>query len=93
MYASEIIPLRTRNNDVASGVGTHWLSSFVIVYVTPIAIDNLGYKLYIIWAALNANYVLNLWLFYSETAWRNSEDVGDVFLKKCWDCKGLGVRG
>ena len=79
MYASEIMPLRTRNKGVALGVGSHWLSNFVIVYVTPQAIDNLGYKLYIIWAVLNASFVPITWLWYPETARRSLEDMDEVF--------------
>ena len=79
MYASEIMPLRTRNKGVALGVGSHWLSNFVVVYVTPGAIDNLGYQLYIIWAVLNASFVPITFFFYPETAQRSLEDMDRVF--------------
>ncbi|KAL8872782.1 MAG: hypothetical protein Q9174_001646 [Haloplaca sp. 1 TL-2023] len=82
MYASEIMPLRTRNKGVALGVGAHWLSNFVVVYVTPIAIENLGYQLYIIWACLNASFVPITWFFYPETARRSLEDMDEVFLNE-----------
>ena len=75
MYASEIMPLRTRNKGVALGVSTHWLSNFVVVYVTPQAIENLGYKLYIIWAVFNASFVPIVWFFYPEV----SEHTIDCF--------------
>ena len=80
MYASEIMPLRTRNKGVALGVSAHWLSNFVVVYVTPRAIENLGYQLYIIWAVLNASFVPITWFFYPETARRSLEDMDEVFL-------------
>ena len=82
MYASEIMPLRTRNKGVALGVSSHWLSNFVVVYVTPTAIDNLGYQLYIIWAVLNASFVPITWLFYPETARRSLEDMDEIFLNE-----------
>ncbi|KAL8961763.1 MAG: hypothetical protein Q9183_005260 [Haloplaca sp. 2 TL-2023] len=82
MYASEIMPLRTRNKGVALGVSCHWLSNFVVVYVTPIAIENLGYRLYIIWACLNASFVPITWFFYPETARRSLEDMDEVFLNE-----------
>lgn len=80
MYASEIMPLRTRNKGVALGVSFHWLSNFIVVYVTPQAINSLGYKLYLIWAALNASFVPITWLFYPETARRSLEDMDEVFM-------------
>ena len=79
MYASEIMPLRTRNKGVALGVSLHWLSNFVVDYITPRAISSLGYKLYLIWAALNASFVPITWLFYPETARRSLEDMDEVF--------------
>lgn len=79
MYASEIMPLRTRNKGVAFGAASHWLSNFVVVYVTPQAIHSLGYRLYIIWAVLNASFVPITWLFYPETARRSLEDMDAVF--------------
>ena len=82
MYASEIMPLRTRNKGVALGAASHWLSNFVIVYVTPQAIQSLGYRLYIIWALLNAVFVPITWLFYPETAGRSLEEMDAVFLNE-----------
>jgi len=82
MYASEIMPLRTRNKGVALGVCSHWLSNFVIVFITPRAINNLQYRLYIIWAVLNASFVPITWLFYPETARRSLEDMDEVFLNE-----------
>ncbi|KAI9806288.1 MAG: hypothetical protein M1825_006403 [Sarcosagium campestre] len=82
MYASEIMPLRTRNKGVALGVTSHWLSNFVVVYVTPMAIRNLSYRLYIIWAVLNASFVPITYFFYPETARRSLEDVDEIFMRE-----------
>ena len=76
------MPLRTRNKGVALGVSFHWLSNFIVVYITPQAINDLGYKLYLIWAALNASFVPITWLFYPETARRSLEDMDEVFLNE-----------
>lgn len=79
MYASEIMPLRTRNKGVALGVSSHWLSNAVVVWITPSAIRNLGWRLYVIWAVFNASFVPITWLFYPETARRSLEDLDEVF--------------
>ena len=73
------MPQRTRNKGVALSVGLHWLSNFIIVYGTPAAIDHLGFRLYIIWAVLNAGFVPITWLFYPETAGRSLEDMSTIF--------------
>ncbi|KAI9673127.1 MAG: hypothetical protein M1817_002989 [Caeruleum heppii] len=82
MYASEIMPLRTRNKGVALGVASHWLSNFVVVLVTPRAITNLSYRLYIIWAVLNASFVPITYFFYPETARRSLEEVDEIFMRE-----------
>jgi len=76
------MPQRTRNKGVALGVGAHWLSNFVVVYITPTAIANLGYRLYTIWAVTNAVFVPVTWLFYPETAGRSLEDLDEVFRRE-----------
>jgi len=93
LYASEIMPQRTRNKGVALGVGLHWLSNFVIVYITPTAIVNLGFKLYIIWAVLNALVVPVTWFFYPETAGRSLEDVDAVFKREKFGVTRVRNRG
>ncbi|KAI4224826.1 MAG: hypothetical protein L6R36_004388 [Xanthoria steineri] len=95
MYASEIMPLRTRNKGVAIGVGSHWLSNFAIVFFTPDAIENLGPKLYIIWAVFNAAFVPITYFFYPETARRSLEDMDEVFLNERFGvtkCRKPGPR-
>ncbi|KAI9803691.1 MAG: hypothetical protein M1833_000603 [Piccolia ochrophora] len=82
MYSSEIMPLRTRNKGVAMGVFSHWMSNFIIVLITPAAIRNLSYRLYIIWAVFNAAFVPITYFFYPETARRSLEDLDEVFLNE-----------
>lgn len=47
--------------------------------VTPIGIDNIGWKFYIIWAILNALFVPIIYVFYPETANRRLEDIDRYF--------------
>ena len=93
IYAPEVMPQRTLNKGVALGVGLHWLSNFVIVYVTPLAITRLGYRLYIIWAILNAVFVPITWLFYPETAGRTLEDMNKIFEKEKFGVTRTRTRG
>ena len=46
------------------------------------AIQNLQWRLYIIWAVLNASFVPITYFFYPETARRSLEDMDDVFHKE-----------
>lgn len=51
----------------------------MIVQVTPIAIDSIGWKTYIIFAVLNATWVPIIYLFFPETKGLELEDVDRLF--------------
>jgi hypothetical protein len=51
----------------------------MIVQITPIAIDNIGWKTYIIFAVLNATWVPIIYLFFPETKGLELEDVDRLF--------------
>lgn len=57
------------------GAATNWILNFMVVEITPIGIQNLGWRFYIIWVALNAAMVPTMYFFYPETAGRTLEDM------------------
>lgn len=65
--------MRTKGAAVATM--TNWITNFVVVEVTPIGIQQLGWKFYIIWTVMNAVFLPIIWLFYPETANRSLEDL------------------
>ncbi|KNG83306.1 hexose carrier protein [Aspergillus nomiae NRRL 13137] len=75
LYPTEINSLQMRTKGAAVATATNWLSNFVIVEITPIGIQNLGWRFYIIWTVLNAAFMPVIYLFYPETANRNLEDM------------------
>ena len=50
-----------------------------MVEITPIGIQSLQWKFYIIWTVLNASFVPIVYLFYPETSDRTLEDVDRFF--------------
>lgn len=68
-----------RTKGAALGAATNWIFNFMVVEVTPIGIQNLGWRFYIIWIVLNAAMVPTVYLFYPETAGRSLEDMDDYF--------------
>ncbi|KAI6819476.1 general substrate transporter [Hortaea werneckii] len=79
LYPTEIVSLTMRAKATGLGVATNWIVNFMVVLVTPIGIDNIGWKFYIIWAVLNALFVPIVYLFYPETANRRLEDIDRYF--------------
>lgn len=47
--------------------------------ITPLGVDNLHWRFYIIWTLFNAAIVPTIYLFYPETADRTLEDVERFF--------------
>lgn len=81
VYPSEILPLRLRQRGSSVSTACNWIFNYMIVQITPIAIDNIGYKTYIIFAVLNACWVPIIWLFFPETRGLELEDVDRLFAK------------
>ena len=53
VYPTEILPLRLRQRGSSVSTACNWIFNYMIVQITPIAIANIGYKTYIIFAVLN----------------------------------------
>ncbi|ODM20755.1 hypothetical protein SI65_03808 [Aspergillus cristatus] len=75
LYPAEIssLPMQTKSAPVATA--TNWICNFIIVEITPIGIQNIGWKFWIIWMVLTATFLLVIYLFYPETANRSLEDI------------------
>lgn len=71
----------------AISTGNHWLWNFVVVMVTPVALDTIGYKYYIIYAVISACIPVSVYFFYPETMNRNLEPLNHVFrdAPTAWD--------
>ncbi|KIW32571.1 uncharacterized protein PV07_04101 [Cladophialophora immunda] len=79
LYPTEINSLPMRTKGAALGTATNWIFNFMVVEITPIGIQNLQWKFYIIWTILNASFVPLMYLFYPETADRSLEDIDDYY--------------
>ncbi|KAF5578436.1 sugar transporter [Fusarium pseudocircinatum] len=67
------------NKGAALGSAANWIFNFVVVEITPIGIQNLGWRFYLIWTVLNAAVVPVVYVFYPETAGRTLEDLYEYF--------------
>lgn len=57
----------------------------MVVMITPVAFDSIGYQTYIIFAVINAFMVPSVYFFYPETAYRSLEEMDAIFHKvKGW---------
>jgi hypothetical protein len=51
----------------------------MVVEITPIGIEKLGWQFYIIWTVFNASFVSTVYLFYPETPDCVLEDIDRLF--------------
>ncbi|OQE26378.1 hypothetical protein PENSTE_c005G09144 [Penicillium steckii] len=81
----------------ALGAATNWIFNFMVVEITPICIQNLGWRFYIVWVVLNAAMIPVIYVFYPETAGRTLEDMDDYYrgnppLLACLDKEGISSK-
>lgn len=79
LYSTEVAPVRLRVAMSSISTANHWLWNFVIVMVTPVAFDTIGYRYYIVYAILSACIPAMVFFFYPETTNRNLELLNHVF--------------
>lgn len=84
LYPAEIVPLRIRAPANALSTSANWIFNFLVVIITPVAFNNIGYQTYIIFAVINAFMVPSVYFFYPETAYRSLEEMDSIFHK----CQG-----
>lgn len=81
LYPAEIVPLRIRAPANALSTSANWAFNFMVVMITPVAFESIGYQTYIIFAVINAFIVPVVYFFYPETAYRSLEEMDTIFHK------------
>ncbi|KAI5476096.1 sugar transporter [Pseudohyphozyma bogoriensis] len=78
LYSPELLPLRHRARGNALATSSQWIITFLVVEITPPAINGMGYGIYILFAGLNIIAIPIIWYCFPETAGKSLEEV-DVF--------------
>ncbi|THZ80150.1 general substrate transporter [Aureobasidium pullulans] len=79
LYPAEIVPLRIRAPANALATSANWIFNFMVVMITPVAFETIGYQTYIIFAVINAVIVPCVYFFYPETRLRSLEEMDEIF--------------
>ncbi|GAB1209741.1 hypothetical protein APSETT445_008522 [Aspergillus pseudonomiae] len=67
LYPTEINSLPMRTKGAAVATATNWITNFAIVEITPIGIQNIGWRFWIVWTVLNAVFLPIIYFLYPET--------------------------
>lgn len=79
VYVPEILPLEARTKGTAVGISSNWLWNFIVVMITPVIINRLQWKAYLIFMCTNLLFVPIVYFFYPETSNLRLEDIDLVF--------------
>ncbi|KAF5008864.1 hypothetical protein FDECE_4888 [Fusarium decemcellulare] len=79
VYPAEILPLKLRAKGNALAVAADFIGNFIVVLITPPAFDNIGWKIYVIFAVFNVVSSVICWLFYPETSGLRLESIDELF--------------
>ncbi|KAL2289546.1 hypothetical protein FJTKL_01810 [Diaporthe vaccinii] len=79
LYPTEINSIAMRTKGAAVAAATNWITNYVIVQITPIGIQNLGWRFWIVFTVLNAAFLPIIYLFYPETANRTLVDLDEHY--------------
>ncbi|QLI74408.1 Sugar transporter STL1 [Metarhizium brunneum] len=78
-YPSEVTTTRIRARGQAFAGFVNWMCVFIVVQITPIAIDNIDWRTFIIFACLCASWIPMVYFFFPETSGLELEDVDHLF--------------
>ncbi|PYH41941.1 putative MFS sugar transporter [Aspergillus saccharolyticus JOP 1030-1] len=78
-YVPEILPLHARAKGTATGISSNWIWNFFVVMITPIIINRLQWKAYLIFMCTNLAFVPLVYFCYPETANLTLEEIDYLF--------------
>ncbi|CAP91268.1 hypothetical protein E8E15_002337 [Penicillium rubens] len=84
MYPAEINTQAWRNRGAGLATATNWICNYAVVLVTPIGIENIDWRYYIIYVVLNFSFVPIVSFWYVETAGLSLEEIDKIFEGKTY---------
>ncbi|RMZ89855.1 hypothetical protein DV736_g2914, partial [Chaetothyriales sp. CBS 134916] len=79
LYCTEVAPLRLRVAMSSISTANHWLWNFVVTMITPVAINSIGYKYYIVYTLIGFCIPFSVYFLYPETMGMSLEDIDLIF--------------
>jgi hypothetical protein len=76
---AEIFPISIRAKGTSIGASANWMNNFIIAFVVPPMLSNIGWGTYIFFAFWSAAGGVFIWLCMPETKGKTLEEMDQVF--------------
>ncbi|CAK7224177.1 hypothetical protein SBRCBS47491_005460 [Sporothrix bragantina] len=81
LIPTELLPLEIRAKASALATSADWIFNFMVVMITPVAFNSIGWRTYIIFAVFNFAITPVVYFFYPETMGRSLEEMDLIFAR------------
>ncbi|KAK7202877.1 general substrate transporter [Myxozyma melibiosi] len=81
MYSAEILPVQGRTHGMGLAGIFYWMFNFLIVMISPTALERISWKYYVILGVFNACFVPSLY-FFTETKGKTLEELDLYFAER-----------
>lgn len=79
LLPAEYAPLAIRTKAAALAAASNWIFTFLVVEITPVSINNIGWRTYVYFAVFNAAFLPLIWFFYPEVRNLSLEQIDKLF--------------
>ncbi|KAI7209328.1 hexose carrier protein [Hortaea werneckii] len=79
MYPAEVNTQRIRIAGAGIATATNWICNYAVVLVTPVALESVSWRYYVVYAVLNLCFIPIVKFFYVETKGRSLEQIDALF--------------
>ncbi|KAJ5146478.1 uncharacterized protein N7515_001042 [Penicillium bovifimosum] len=79
VYVAEIFPNHLRSQGVALGLSSFYLASEITLVGAPVALNNIGWKFYLVLIIPSFCYIVAIYLLFPETKGQTLEEIGALF--------------
>ncbi|GFZ43631.1 hypothetical protein JCM24511_01351 [Saitozyma sp. JCM 24511] len=81
LYPTEVSTTRIRSKAAALGTFCNWMAVFIVVMITPTAVTNIGWRVFLIFGSFNLAFIPIVYCLFPETSNLTLEEVDRMFEK------------
>ncbi|ORX43172.1 general substrate transporter [Hesseltinella vesiculosa] len=79
LYPSEIFSTGMRAKGNSMSTAANWIGNFVVAEITPVLFEYAGYWTFLMYAILNALFLIPIYFWYPETKGKSLEEIEVMF--------------